>query len=266
MANSSERQKDIFLKAIDMSSPDERAAFVEQACGSDEALRRQVEAMLQAHATPIASWKSRRHLGSPLMLRTGFRRQTCCPAKVVGTRIGPYKLLEQIGEGGYGPSSSWPNNKSRSSDSGAQDHQVRGMDSGQVLGTFRQRNAQALALMDHPQHRQRCWMPAPRPMVGPFFVMELVKGTPITTFCDANRMSARQRLELFVPVCQAIQHAHQKGVIHRDIKPSNVLIALYDDKPVSKVIDFGIAKARAIRSPSARCTPASAPSSARRST
>jgi serine/threonine protein kinase len=114
------------------------------------------------------------------------------------------------------------------------------MDSRQVLARF-EAERQALALMDHPSiatvldgglHDGR-----------PFFVMELVKGVPITDYCDTCRLTPRERLELFVPVCQAIQHAHQKGVIHRDIKPSNVLVALYDDRPVVKVIDFGVAKA-----------------------
>ena len=115
-----------------------------------------------------------------------------------------------------------------------------GMDSKQVLARF-DAERQALALMDHPNiakvldgglHDGR-----------PYFVMELVKGVPITEYCDRHRLTPKERLELFVPVCQAIQHAHQKGIIHRDIKPSNVLIALYDDKPVVKVIDFGVAKA-----------------------
>ena len=101
---------------------------------------------------------------------------------------------------------------------------------------------QALALMDHPNIAKV--LDAGTTDDGrPFFVMELVKGVPITEFCDDRKLTPRQRLELFVPVCQAIQHAHQKGVIHRDIKPSNVLVALYDDRPVPKVIDFGVAKA-----------------------
>src|SRR6185369_12021701 len=116
-----------------------------------------------------------------------------------------------------------------------------GMDSRAVLDRF-DAERQALALMDHP-NIARVHDGGLAPDGRPFFVMELVKGTPITKFCDERRFTPRQRLELFVPVCQAIQHAHTKGVIHRDIKPSNVMVTLYDGRPVSKVIDFGIAKA-----------------------
>src|SRR4051794_23368794 len=116
-----------------------------------------------------------------------------------------------------------------------------GMDSRAVLARF-EAERQALALMDHPNIAKV--LDAGATSDGrPFFVMELVKGVPITEFCDARRLTPRERLELFVPVCQAIQHAHQKGVIHRDIKPGNILVALYDDRPVPKVIDFGVAKA-----------------------
>src|SRR5262249_52979101 len=100
----------------------------------------------------------------------------------------------------------------------------------------------ALALMDHPNIAKVLDAGA-LPNGRPFFVLELVKGVPITQFCDERRLAPWQRLELFMPVCLAIQHAHQKGIIHRDIKPSNVLVALYDDRPVPKVIDFGVAKA-----------------------
>src|SRR5439155_16235220 len=117
----------------------------------------------------------------------------------------------------------------------------QGLDSAQVLARF-EAERQALALMDHPNIARV--LDAGTTANGlPFFVMELVKGVPITTYCDDYRLTPRERLELFVPVCQAIQHAHQKGVIHRDVKPSNVLIARYDGKPVVKVIDFGVAKA-----------------------
>ena len=159
---------------------------------------------------------------------------------VGGTVIaGRYKLSERIGEGGMG--SVWVAHQTEPVKRKVAVKLIKaGMDSKAVLARF-EAERQALAVMDHPNiakvldgglHDGR-----------PFFVMELVKGVPITQFCDERKLTPAQRLELFVPVCQAIQHAHQKGVIHRDIKPSNVLVALYDDKPVPKVIDFGIAKA-----------------------
>src|SRR3989440_8417778 len=116
-----------------------------------------------------------------------------------------------------------------------------GLDSRQVLARF-EAERQALALMDHP-NIAKVLDADTTPEGRPYFVMELVRGVPITRYCDEHRLSPRERLELFVPVCQAVQHAHQKGVIHRDIKPSNVLVATYDDRPVPKVIDFGVAKA-----------------------
>jgi serine/threonine protein kinase len=158
----------------------------------------------------------------------------------VGSRIGPYKLVQQLGEGGMGIVFM-----------AEQQEPVRrmvavkvvkaGMDSAQVIARF-EAERQALALMDHPNIAKV--FDANKTENGrPYFVMELVKGIPITRYCDEQRLSPRQRLDLFVPVCQAIQHAHQKGIIHRDIKPSNVLVATYDGKPVPKVIDFGVAKA-----------------------
>lgn len=156
-----------------------------------------------------------------------------------GTLIGPYKLLQKIGEGGMG--TVWM---------AEQQEPVRrmvaiklvkeGMDSAQVIARF-EAERQALALMDHPNIARI--FDAGLSGNRPFFVMELVKGTPITHYCDEHRVSLKQRLELFVAVCAAIQHAHQKGIIHRDIKPSNVLVAPYDGHPVVKVIDFGVAKA-----------------------
>ena len=162
------------------------------------------------------------------------------PAEEPGTRIGPYKLLQQIGEGGMGIV--WM---------AEQEQPVRrkvalkiikpGMDSQQVVARF-EAERQALALMDHP-NIARVLDGGATDSGRPFFVMELIHGFPITKYCDDNQLTLRQRLELFVPICQAIQHAHQKGIIHRDVKPSNVLVTLYDGKPVSKVIDFGVAKA-----------------------
>lgn len=163
--------------------------------------------------------------------------QTGSPCEIIA---GKYKLLEQLGQGGMGVVYM-----------AEQSQPVRrlvavkiikpGMDSREVIARF-EAERQALALMDHP-NIAKVFDAGATDQGRPFFVMELVKGVPITTYCDERRLSPRQRLELFVAVCQAVQHAHQKGVIHRDLKPSNVLVAQYDDKPVPKVIDFGVAKA-----------------------
>ncbi len=154
--------------------------------------------------------------------------------------IGPYKLLQKIGEGGMGAVFM-----------AEQEKPVRrkvalkvikpGLDTGQVIARF-EAERQALAIMDHP-HIARVLDAGATDSGRPFFVMELVKGVPITEYCDRNHLTPKERLELFIPVCQAIQHAHQKGIIHRDIKPSNVLVTLHDGKPIPKVIDFGVAKA-----------------------
>src|SRR5436190_1802608 len=157
-----------------------------------------------------------------------------------GDILGPYKLLEQIGEGGFGVVFM------------AEQHQPMrrkvalkvvkpGMDTRQVVARF-EAERQALALMDHP-NIARVFDGGETASGRPYFVMELVRGIPITNFCDQNHLPVRGRLELFVNVCQAVQHAHQKGLIHRDLKPTNVLVTLHDDTPVVKVIDFGIAKA-----------------------
>src|SRR6188768_1201081 len=157
-----------------------------------------------------------------------------------GSRIGPYKLLQEIGEGGFGVV--WMVE---------QQEPIRrcvalkiiklGMDTREVIARF-EAERQALALMDHP-NIARVFDAGATDTGRPYFVMELVRGVAITRYCDENRLSAEARLQLFVSVCHAVQHAHQKGVIHRDLKPSNILVTLHDGVPVSKVIDFGIAKA-----------------------
>ena len=153
---------------------------------------------------------------------------------------GKYRLAERIGEGGMG--SVWVAHQSEPVKRKVAVKLIKaGMDSKSVLARF-EAERQALAVMDHP-NIAKVLDGGLTPDGRPFFVMELVKGVPITEYCDARKLTPRERLELFVPVCQAIQHAHQKGIIHRDIKPSNVLVALYDDRPVPKVIDFGVAKA-----------------------
>src|SRR5262249_35732766 len=154
------------------------------------------------------------------------------PVESPGIVIGPYKLLELVGEGGMG--TVWMAQQTEPVKRLVALKLIKaGMDSKQVIARF-EAERQALALMDHPNIAKV--LDAGTTAGRPYFVMELVKGVPITRFCDEHHLTPRQRLELFVPVCQAVQHAHQKGIIHRDIKPSNVLVALYDGRPVPKVI------------------------------
>ena len=231
MSDAKTDAKAIFLEALDCKGADELRRFLDQACGTDAALRARVEELLRAHQDAGA------FLGGAEQ-QDATRDQPV--AERPGTIIGPYKLLEQIGEGGMGMVYM-----------AEQQQPVRrkvalkvikpGMDTRQVIARF-EAERQALALMDHPNIARV--LDAGETASGrPYFVMELVKGVPITEYCDQNRLTTRERLELFIPVCQAVQHAHQKGIIHRDLKPSNVLVTLHDGKPVAKVIDFGIAKA-----------------------
>jgi serine/threonine protein kinase/tetratricopeptide (TPR) repeat protein len=225
--------QEIFLAAVERYQPQDWGAYVDNACGADDELRRQVNLLLKAH----------REAGSvpgaalPEQDQTG----TCqTVAESPGTVIGSYQLLEQIGEGGMG--TVWMAQQTAPVKRLVAIKLIKpGMDRRQVLARF-EGERQALDLMDHP-HIAKVFDAGAAPDGRPYFVMELVNGVPITRYCDEHRLTPRQRLELFVPVCQAIQHAHQKGIIHRDIKPSNVLVALYDDRPVPKVIDFGVAKA-----------------------
>jgi serine/threonine protein kinase/tetratricopeptide (TPR) repeat protein len=222
----------IFKAAIRLA-PERRAAFLDQACGTNAELRQEVEALLRAHDAS----------GSFLREPSARPRATIDDeplAERPGTVIGPYKLMEQIGEGGMGLVFV-----------AEQQQPVRrrvalkiikpGMDSKQVIARF-EAERQALAMMDH-QNIAKVFDAGTTESGRPYFVMELVHGVPITDYCDANKLTPHERLELFIPVCQAIQHAHQKGIIHRDLKPSNILVTMYDDKPVPKVIDFGVAKA-----------------------
>jgi serine/threonine protein kinase/tetratricopeptide (TPR) repeat protein len=232
MNDYSARAKSIFLDAIERT-PEEWPVFLDQACAGDAALRASVEKLLRAQAQMGSFHEDPR---PPLFATVDAPAISERP----GTVIGPYKLLQQIGEGGMGTVFM-----------AEQTHPVQrkvalkvikpGMDSRQVIARF-EAERQALAMMDHV-NIARVFDAGATESGRPYFVMELVHGVPITKYCDDNRLSPRERLELFVPVCQAIQHAHQKGIIHRDVKPSNVMITLYDGKPVPKVIDFGVAKA-----------------------
>ncbi|HVM51376.1 MAG TPA: protein kinase [Candidatus Acidoferrum sp.] len=223
----------VFAEALRMRVPAERQAYLDRACGSDEALRQEVESLLNAHEQAGAFLQPTVALALPN-----------APAEKPGDRIGRYKLLEQIGEGGFGVV--WM---------AEQEEPVRrrvalkiiklGMDTREVVARF-EAERQALAMMDHPGIAS-VFDGGATGTGRPYFVMELVKGVPITSYCDANKLSPHQRLELFIGVCQAVQHAHQKGVIHRDLKPTNILVTEKDDRPVPKVIDFGVAKATQAR-------------------
>src|SRR5579864_5425701 len=232
MADKLIEEKEVFNRARRIAAPDERLAYLQEACGHDPAVRQRVLELLRVYdqersfleASPVAHGAT---IDEPLAERPG-------------TVIGPYKLVEQIGEGGMGlvfvAEQQQPLRR-----------QVAikvikpGMDTRQVVARF-EAERQALALMDHA-NIAKVHDGGETTGGRPYFVMELVKGVSITEFCDQNQVPIRERLELFVVVCQAVQHAHQKGIIHRDIKPSNVLVASNDGGPVVKIIDFGVAKA-----------------------
>jgi WD40 repeat protein/serine/threonine protein kinase len=270
----------IFLDALQKQTPEERAAFLDQACANNAKLRQSVDLLLRAH-----------HEAGPFLqnLRDDSATTDQPSREGPGTLIGPYKLLQQIGEGGMGTVFMAEQTKPVKRKVALKVIKP-GMDSRQVIARF-EAERQALAMMDHvniarvldagttgnpkSESRNPKQIPSTKSEISnraehgvsdiassdldivsdfgfrdsdfgtgrPYFVMELVHGVPITKYCDDNQLTPRERLELFVPVCQAIQHAHQKGIIHRDIKPSNVMITLYDGKPVAKVIDFGVAKA-----------------------
>jgi serine/threonine protein kinase len=244
MPSDPNRVEEIFTAALAKASPEERSRYLNEACAGDAGLRRRVEALLKAYgdAGSFLQHPEAREGGDsdPPRGPHGEPRDSPTAGEGPGARIGPYKLLQQIGEGGMGIVYM-----------AEQEQPVRrrvalkiikpGMDSKQVIARF-EAERQALALMDHT-NIAKVHDAGTTETGRPYFVMELVHGVPITQFSDENQLSPRERLELFVPICQAIQHAHQKGIIHRDIKPSNVLVTLYDEKPVPKVIDFGVAKA-----------------------
>jgi hypothetical protein len=274
-------EREIFLAAIDLPDPAARAAFLDRACGGDAALRERVEALLTAHAgaglpaepdrtsvpeaapadatgalvpdprtvdlpsdpSPTATF------GPPVRRRDGpaagpegtSSRRSPSSGIELGTVIaGRYALVEVIGEGGMGT-------VYLATQAEPVKRQVAlklikaGMDSKAVLARF-DAERQALALMDHP-NIARIYDGGVTPAGHPFFVMELVRGVRLTDYCDRERLTVDARLELFVQVCRAVQHAHQKGIIHRDLKPGNVLVTEVDGRPTPKVIDFGVAKA-----------------------
>ncbi|HJT35596.1 MAG TPA: WD40 repeat domain-containing serine/threonine protein kinase, partial [Pirellulales bacterium] len=225
-------EQTLFTEALERTDPRERAAFLDHACRGDAVLRARIDRLLAQHE----------HAGHFLEAPPLAPQPTVEePAgEHPGEMIGPYKLVEQIGEGGMG--TVWMAQQQEPVKRLVAIKLIKaGMDSKQVVARF-EAERQALALMDHANIARV--LDAGATSTGrPYFVMDLVRGMPITYYCDEQHLTPRQRLELFVLVCQAVQHAHQKGVIHRDLKPSNVLVALYDGRPVPKIIDFGVAKA-----------------------
>ncbi|MDV6034708.1 MAG: serine/threonine protein kinase [Phycisphaera sp. RhM] len=233
-------EKSIFFHAVEIESAAERAAYVEGACGDDEQLLTAVCALLRENdreENPVdrpvgAAWMSTDLVSDD----AGAATTRFFP----GARVGPYKLMERIGEGGFGLVFV-----------AQQQAPVRrrvalkiikpGMESREVLARF-EAERQAIALMDHP-NIARVFEAGVTETAQPYFVMELVRGVPLNEFCDRHQLNMSERLELFVTICHAVQHAHQKGIIHRDLKPSNILVTLQDGKPLAKVIDFGVAKA-----------------------
>jgi serine/threonine protein kinase len=225
-------EKEVFNAARQIVEVEGRMAYLREACGADEAAKRRILDLLRVHE------EEQNFLESSLVDRQASTHEQV--AEGPGSVIGPYQLLEQIGEGGFGVVYR-AEQQSPVCRSVALKIIKPGMDTRQVLARFKAEQ-QALALMDHPNIARV--LDAGATETGrPYFVMELVRGIPITDYCDQNNLAVHERLGLFVEVCQAVQHAHQKGIIHRDIKPSNVLVTGNDGRPVPKVIDFGVAKA-----------------------
>src|SRR6185503_12500448 len=254
------REREIFLEALEMITPEARAAYLQGVCGRDVMLRRKVDELLKEHFS-----------NDSLMAGPALEgeRATIAASPIEEARmIGRYKLLEKIGEGGFGEV--WMAEQREPVKRRVALKILKlGMDSRQIVARF-EAERQALAMMDHAniakifdagtigesnqksvfsdQRSERDPLTSDHsPLITgsgrPYFVMELVRGIKITDYCDQNQLPTQERLRLFILVCQAIQHAHQKGIIHRDIKPSNILVTLHDGVPVPKVIDFGIAKA-----------------------
>ncbi len=223
----------LFSRAVEIENDAERNAFLAASCGGDDALRKELGELVAAHREAGA------FLESPVADLAATILQLTIGEKP-GDVIGPYKLLEQIGEGGMGLVFM-----------AEQSHPLRrrvalkiikpGLDTRTVIARF-EAERQALALMDHT-NIARVYDAGATESGRLFFVMELVRGAPITSYCDDRNVPLRERLNLFLEVCDAVQHAHQKGIIHRDLKPTNILVAQNDTKPVPKVIDFGVAKA-----------------------
>ncbi|MEZ5328112.1 MAG: serine/threonine-protein kinase [Verrucomicrobiales bacterium] len=229
-----ERFDSLFDQAMELPHA-ERAAFVRQACGDDAALRQQLEEL-------IASEDVRTDfMDDPTVATEGDDTEA---DPIMGASIGSYKLLQRLGEGGYGVVY-LAEQRAPVTRRVALKVIKLGMDTKQVVARF-EAERQALAMMEHP-NIAKVFDAGATDAGRPYFVMELVRGLPITAYCDQVKLPVAERLKLFVKVCQAVQHAHQKGIIHRDLKPNNILVTLHDGVPVPKVIDFGIAKATNFR-------------------
>src|SRR5690349_16991464 len=228
VSDQSNREKEIFEQALDITPTEERVRFLTSACGKDAALLARVQALLRADESGES------------FLPEQPKAAVVPITEKPGDKIGRYKLLQQIGEGGCGAVYM-----------AEQEEPVRrrvalkviklGMDTKQVIARF-EAERQALAMMDH-SNIARVLDAGATETGRPYFVMELVRGIRITDYSDQNNLSTDERLELFMQVCRAVQHAHQKGIIHRDLKPSNILVTVNDGIPIPKIIDFGIAKA-----------------------
>src|SRR5436190_2106965 len=235
MTPAQQREETLFAAAL-ARSPAERAAFLDGACHADPAPRARLNALVSEHEQPDELLAKPANADRPTRKIAALQKAD----ETVGQTLGPYKLREKIGEGGCGVVYV-----------AEQEKPVRrrvalkviklGMDTRDVIARF-EAERQALAMMDHP-HIAKVLDAGATDTGRPYFVMELVRGIRITDYCDQHNLSMKNRLDLFMKVCHAIQHAHQKGIIHRDIKPSNILVTLHDGVPVPKVIDFCIAKA-----------------------
>src|SRR4051812_1967860 len=230
MNKASSYAKEVFLHALDCTSLQDLTHYLDEACNGDAELRGRVEVLLQAQ----------RQAGSFLGGGWTAATEEIAIAECSGTIIGPYKLLQQIGEGGMGVV--FMAEQSRPVERKVALKIIKaGMDTRQVIARF-EAEQQALALMEH-QNIAKVLDAGSTASGQAYFAMELVRGVAITQYCDEHQLAPRERLSLFLPLCRAVAHAHQKGIIHRDLKPSNILVAEYDHEPVAKIIDFGVAKA-----------------------